>query len=89
MKQMLLSWLIVNGGNKTGSGNQAKLVLVQLSSFLYSLPHVSVVKTKREGWGKISFHQSLPCDVQLGIQGASPPGTGQPCAVEMESPTKS
>lgn len=32
MKQMLLSWLIVDGGNKTGSGNQAKPVLVQLSS---------------------------------------------------------
>lgn len=58
MKQMLLSWLIVDEGNKTGSGKQAKLVLVQLSSFLYSLPHVSAVNTKWEGWGKMSFHQS-------------------------------
>lgn len=43
---MILSWLIVDGGNQTDSGNQAKLVLVWLSSFLYSLLDVSAVKTK-------------------------------------------
>lgn len=36
----------------------------------------------------MSFPQSLQCDVQLGTQGASRPGTGQPCGVEMVSPIK-
>lgn len=67
---MLLSWLIVDGGNQTDGGNQAKLVLVWFSSLLYSLFDVSAVKTKWGGGGKISFHH-----VQLGIQAAIPPGT--------------
>lgn len=72
---MLLSWLIVDGGNQTDGGNKAKLVLVWLSSFLYRLLDISAVKTKWGGWGKISFHQSLLCNVQLGVQAAIPPGT--------------
>ena len=72
---MLLSWLIVDGRNQTDSGNHAKLVLVQLSSFLCSLLGVSAVKTKWGGWGKISFPWSLLCNVQLGVQAAVPSGT--------------
>lgn len=45
---MLLSKLIFDGGNQTDGGNEAKLVLVWLASFLYSLLDVSAVKTK---WG--------------------------------------
>lgn len=71
---MLLSCLVVDRGNQTDSGNQAKLALVQLSSFLYSLLDVSAVKTKCGGLGQISF-QSLLCNVQLGVQAAIPPGT--------------
>lgn len=72
---MLLSWLIVDGGNQTDGGNQAKLVLVRLASFLYSLLDVSAVNTKWGDWGKISFHQSLLCNVHLSTQAAIPPGT--------------
>lgn len=63
VKQTLLSCFIVDEGSQTDSGNQAKLALVQLSSFLYSLLDVSAVKTKCGGLGEISFHQSLPCNV--------------------------
>lgn len=72
--QILLSWLVVDGGKQTDGGNQAKHVLVWLS-FLYCLVCVSAMKTKWGGLVKISFHYSLLCNVQLSFQADIPLGT--------------